>query len=183
MPNWIHILKKDLISCWLLATVSLCIGLFLNQFRDKPLPLVYESKETRLQNSIARLATSEEKRVQPESQRFPLEMNLEEFSRFVEEKRGLVLDARAEIFYRLGHVPGAVSLPRENFEERYIILKPLLESHRQDLIAIYCSNNSCEDSFLVQKALVNLGYNHVGLFKGGWSLWKSAGKPQEEEQK
>jgi predicted sulfurtransferase len=69
----------------------------------------------------------------------------------VESKRGLVLDARPEIFHRLGHVPGALSLPRDDFETGYAALKEKLEADRSQPIVIYCSSASCEDSGLVKK--------------------------------
>lgn len=47
-------------------------------------------------------------------------LTLEEFFEFV-DKDGLVLDTRSKIFYRLGHVPGAISLLRDDFENAYAV--------------------------------------------------------------
>lgn len=174
-----QILQADLLTVWLLATTSLCAGLLLNQFRDKPLPLVYQSKEERVMAAVEQIAFA------PETARtadVPEYMGLEEFRGLVESKEAVVLDARPEIFHRLGHVPGALSLPREDFEASFALHRSRLESDKGALIVIYCSGSACEDSDLVRKALHRLGFTRVSVFKGGWAAWTSAGLPEERTQ-
>jgi rhodanese-related sulfurtransferase len=89
------------------------------------------------------------------------------------------LDARPEIFYRLGHVPGALSLARDDFENAYAQLKERLEKDKNQPLIIYCSNSSCEDSHLVQSALLKLGYVNVAVFSGGWATWTQEKLPEE----
>jgi transposase len=50
---------------------------------------------------------------------------------FVQEKRGLVLDARVEVYHRLGHVPGALSLPIQFFELGYAKLNEAVNAVRR----------------------------------------------------
>lgn len=159
----------------MMAGASLCCGIFLNQFRDKPLPLVYKSKTERLQGSVSTLADLEPLK-KGTTQAFPVqEISLDSFRIFVNEKRGLVLDARPEIFYHFGHVPGALSLPRDEFEKGYTQLKSKLETNKSKPVIIYCSDESCEDSLLVSQALANLGYMQISVFRGGWDAWSKAG--------
>lgn len=108
------------------------------------------------------------------------EISFDSFHAFVKEKRGLVLDARPENFYRFGHVPGALSLPRDEFEKGYTQLTKKLEANKRQPMIIYCSDESCEDSELVYKALTNLGYTQVSIFRGGWDAWTKAGLPEEK---
>ena len=169
---------RDSVSFWIIATVSLCIGLLLNQFRDKPLSLIYQVKAERLQLSIARLASAQN--IPIISLKFSSTLSLTEFQSFVEQKRGLVLDARPKLFHRLGHVPGAISFPREDFENSYTKFKAQLEINKNQPLAVYCSGPSCEDSTMVQQALVNLGYKQVSVFHGGWEEWTRAELPQEK---
>jgi rhodanese-related sulfurtransferase len=161
----------------ILATSALCIGLVINQFRDVPMSFVYQSKETRLNEAVLRIRTA----ACPAGTMAPQDgpISLSDFRVLVETKTGIILDARPEIFYRLGHVPGAVSLPRDDFENAYGKLNALL-SHQDQQLAVYCSGSSCEDSDLVRTALHKLGYTHVLLFKGGWDEWTEAGLPQEK---
>src|SRR4051812_4456688 len=100
-------LKTELIILWLCVTTALCSGILINQFREHPLSLMYESKAERLEKSVQRLVhqavvTKKTKGGLPEI------LTLEEFSTFVTEKRGIVLDARPEVFHRVSHVPGAL---------------------------------------------------------------------------
>lgn len=176
------LLRFDIVGLCVLATISLCVGLLLNQFRDNPLPLVYQSKEDRLIREVERIAGTSKQtpKVNDSVKTFLSEyIVLEDFLQFADEKRGIVLDARPEIFHRLGHVPGALSLPRDDFEKAYAGLQNTLEADKSQPIVIYCSNASCEDSSLVCKALRALGFTHISIFKEGWSAWNKAGHPEE----
>jgi 3-mercaptopyruvate sulfurtransferase SseA len=94
----------------------------------------------------------------------------------------LVFDARPEIFHRLGHIPAALSLPREDFENAYKTFQTELERDRTQPLILYCSSASCEDSTLVQKSLQALGYSNVAVFSGGWAEWQEKGLPEEAKQ-
>lgn len=167
----------DLFVVWLLLSLSLSVGIFANQFRNHPLPLVYQSKDQRLRADVSKLLPA-----QPfNSLSRPLSANLdlEQFHEYVEANRGLILDARPELFHRLGHVPGAISLPRESFSATYEKIKGKLEHNKGQPIVVYCSELTCEDSVMVQSALVQLGFTHVSVFRGGWDEWTQAGFPTE----
>lgn len=174
-------LGADLITLWVLAMTAVVIGLLINQFRDQRLPLVYQGKEERMMKSVEKIARKAAPAVAADDGIFPESLSLEEFQVFVEEKRGPVLDARPEIFHRLGHVPGAISLPREDFEAAFTANRAVLEPMKNAPIAVYCSSASCEDSKLVRKALAQLGFTKVGIFDGGWSAWTGAGLPEESK--
>ena len=174
-------MKPNLIFLWVTATSALCLGLLLNQFRDVPLPLIYQAKEARLLKAVERIAAAPSPAT---STATPVEMlpeflTLEEFSEFAESGQGLVLDARPEIFHRLGHVPGAISLPRDDFENTYQALREKLEADKSQPVVLYCAGTSCEDSDLVKTSLQALGFTNIGIFKGGWSEWQRVSKPEE----
>lgn len=173
-------LRADITILWIVVTTAFCGGFLINKFREHPLPLIYQTKKDRLEAVVHRLADAPVDGLKTALQ-LPAVISLEEFTVFVEEKRGLVLDARPEIFHRMGHVPGALSLPRDDFENAYIALKPMLEMDRGQPIVIYCSNASCEDGGLVRKSLVALGFTKIALFEGGWNEWSQAGKPEESK--
>lgn len=178
-----NFLKQDLSFFWVVFTTAVCIGLLLNQFRDHPLPLIYQDKEARLQVAVERLAVAPvQEQISPSVETLPEFLSLEEFSDFADAGTGLVLDARPEIFHRLGHVPGAISLPRDDFENVYNALREKLETDKGQPLVLYCASASCEDSDLVKRSLTALGFSNVSIFKGGWSEWTSAGKPEETGQ-
>lgn len=178
-------LKEDLLFIWLLATGALCLALLFNQYRTEPLPLTYESKAERLKSAVTRIeAEVAEVEVSPAAepeQSLSEFVSLDEFSKIVKEKKILILDARPEIFHRLGHIPGALSLPRDDFENAYMALKETLESRKTQPVVVYCSGSSCEDSHLVKSSLEALGFTQISVFKGGWSEWTQAGKPEETD--
>jgi rhodanese-related sulfurtransferase len=173
-------LPGDVIAIWLIAIVALCAGLVLNQLRDVRLPLVYESKEQRMMAQVRDVAATTPQ-PRPESRSVAEYVSLDEFKQLVTDKSAIILDARPEIFHRLGHVPGALSFPREDFQAAFGANQMGLKS-RNTLIAVYCSSSSCEDSELVKKGLVDLGFSKVAVFKGGWAEWTEAGLQQEQIQ-
>jgi len=156
--------------------------MLINHFHANPLPLVYKDKAERLQDSVHRIGSHPSPSETNPPTPLPARLSLEEFSAFIQEKRGQAIDARPEIFYRLGHVPGAFSLPRDDFENAYAILVGKLGPTRSLPMVIYCSDLSCEDSSLVKKSLSALGYQNLALFEGGWNAWTKAKKPQESTQ-
>ena len=194
LPSLLKTIASDLSAVWIMATVGACCGFAINQLRDNPLPLVYSPKAERIQQAVANISLENTTPAQPNPVAgtdgiAPSEdskvryLDLTAFREIVERKaRGIVLDARPKIFHRLGHVPGAISLPREEFQESYGKQRALLDRNKPQPIAIYCSSSSCEDSQMVADALVKLSYTHVYVFKGGWSDWTCAHLPEEKAQ-
>lgn len=88
----------------------------------------------------------------------------------------LLLDTRPPIFYRLGHIEGAHSLPLKKFDESFENSKRTLDAAASagKEIVIYCQSENCSDSGVMAQALSKSGYN-VSIFKGGWELWNMSG--------
>jgi rhodanese-related sulfurtransferase len=158
-----------------LSALALCIGLLLNGFRRDGLPLRYSSAEARLRTAVAGLAGGE----QPGA---PVDqIDLETFRGFVMKRSALILDARPDAFYRMGHVPGALNLARETFAADYAHLRVRLAAAKDDPIVVYCADADCPDSALVASALKQLGFRHVLEFAAGWEGWTAAGLPEEKQ--
>jgi rhodanese-related sulfurtransferase len=84
----------------------------------------------------------------------------------------LFLDARPFDFYELGHVPGALSLPEEEFEAAAARLEP--ELRRRPDIVVYCSGEGCEASHIVARRLRGRGIA-AAVLQDGWPAWEKAG--------
>jgi len=168
-------ISRDFLALSMLALTALCLGLLLNQMRNHPLPLVYQSKAEGLQRAVERISQNKAAPVSLAGKN----LTLETFREIVEQRKALILDARPEIFHRLGHVPGAVSLSREDFENRYIKLRGILEKDKNQPLVVYCAGSDCEESELVQQALAKLNFTNVAVFRGGWAAWTQAGLPKE----
>ena len=181
-----ELLGADFLQVGILITVGLCAGLLINQFRDAPLPWIYQSKTERLDRAVTGLTANEkgipneEKKDASSNETVPESLTLEQFQAYVTGKKVLILDARPELFHRIGHVPGSIALPRDEFEVYYKKHQVEMERNKAQPLVIYCSGGSCEDSGLVSETLKKIGYTNVGIFRGGWDEWTHAGLPEEK---
>ena len=112
----------------------------------------------------------------------PQPIRWQEFRALAEGKKAIVLDARPEKIYGLGHVPGSLNLSREQFARDYAKEKPVLEADKDRAVAVYCNGLDCDDSKMVAGAFVKLGYRRVLIFKGGWTEWTFQHLPQEAKR-
>jgi rhodanese-related sulfurtransferase len=164
----------DLAGVVLLAALSVAAGLARNRVLSRPLPMVYQTPEQRLENNLAQLIAV------PPFQSLPVTMiELPEFRSLVQNKGVLILDARSSAFYQLGHVPGALNLARDNFAVDYLRLRSKIGKSSERPIVVYCSGGDCHDSKMVAQALMTLGFSGVEVFRGGWDEWTAAGLPQQ----
>jgi rhodanese-related sulfurtransferase len=91
----------------------------------------------------------------------------------------LWLDARTEVLYSLGHIPGAKLLNEQGFDGQLFDLIEVLQTN--DLpVVIYCGGEKCEASRKIKQRLVeSLPLENVWVLKGGWPSWLTAGGKQE----
>jgi rhodanese-related sulfurtransferase/DNA-binding MarR family transcriptional regulator len=83
-----------------------------------------------------------------------------------------VLDVRPEDEFALGHVPGALSIPLRQLEQR------LAELPRKQEIVAYCRGPYCVLSFEAVAELRAHGFK-VRRLEDGFPEWKAAGLPVE----
>jgi 3-mercaptopyruvate sulfurtransferase SseA len=101
---------------------------------------------------------------------------------FERQQAGSVLlyDARPAFFYALGHIPGAISLPKTNCDaqivKREVEIKAALAAHKT--IVIYCTNLLCPDARTVAIHMADAGYS-TSTLTGGWESYKETGLPTE----
>lgn len=169
---------SDALVVLIIASVSFGAGLLVNLFRAERLPLIYQPKEGRLASAIHEI-TAGAARAKIQTDRIADDVSLEEFRKVVGAGGAVVVDARPETFYRLGHVPGALSLPFKDFKSAYAKHRSRLEPDKATRIVVYCWGTSCEDSDLVRRALQGLGFTRVSVFRGGWSAWTASGLPED----
>lgn len=92
----------------------------------------------------------------------------------------LLFDARPYFFYALGHIPGAITMPKDAGEDA-------IDKHEAEIkaalatgktVVVYCTNLLCPDARTVAIRLNDRGYN-ASTLTGGWESWKEAGLPTE----
>jgi rhodanese-related sulfurtransferase len=162
----------DLAGVFLLAIISLAVGLLIDRVSAQPLPLVYQTPEQRFDAELTSMVAARPFAIAPAAT-----IGLSEFRSAVEAKSALILDARPDAFFIQGHVPGALNLARDNFAHDYRRLSSVLKAPSDKPIIVYCSGGACHDSRLVANALLTLGFSNVRVFTGGWEAWSAAGLP------
>jgi len=86
-----------------------------------------------------------------------------------------LLDVREREEYREGHLHGAISLPRGFLEIR---VEEAVPDKNTPIIA-YCAGGT--RSLLAAKQLREMGYSSVISMTGGYTAWKGAGYPWEQD--
>ncbi len=108
-------------------------------------------------------------------------ISLERFFALQQSGKALVYDARPAFFYNLGHIPGAIHLPKHNcdqtiHEREEEQIKAALADGKQ--IIVYCTGFTCPDARTVAIHISGFGYP-AAVFSGGWDAWQEAGMPVE----
>jgi rhodanese-related sulfurtransferase len=103
---------------------------------------------------------------------------IDELERLTRLPGVITLDARSTDLYSLGHLPGAISLPAEELENR---LGPFLSQVGDPpLIICYCSESLCPLAERLATALARSGLKNIYLFRPGFDHWLDLGKPIEK---
>lgn len=94
--------------------------------------------------------------------------------------RAVFVDARSEEEFCHGHIPGAILVAEDDFEDSISTLQDLIP--HDALLITYCSGAACQSSREVAEMLMEAGYQTVKVFFGGWQKWKDAGHPIENSR-
>lgn len=90
------------------------------------------------------------------------------------DKGALFLDARPLDFYDMEHVPGALSLPEDEFDAAFARIEPQLRASFD--VIVYCAGFGCEASHIVSRKLKERGVP-AAILHEGWPAWQDAGYP------
>lgn len=103
-------------------------------------------------------------------------VELDQVFTLINENRILLLDSRPALYYRMGHIEEAVSLPLKKYDTAIESHRKLIEQALADnkIVVLYCQNIKCPDAYAVARKLAALGYS-VSIYKGGWEEWRQSG--------
>ena len=85
----------------------------------------------------------------------------------------VLVNALDEDKFRAMHIPGSVNICREEDIKRCLSL--------EDVIVVYCADESCDRSIVLYRQLEGYGYHNVFRFAGGLRAWATAGYELEGE--
>ncbi len=108
-------------------------------------------------------------------------LSLEEFFTLHQSGACVVYDTRPAFLYHLGHIPGAISLPKgscddESVHRREAGIQAALADGKT--LVFYCTGLMCPDARAVARRFASFGHP-ASIFSGGWHAWTEAGMPTE----
>ena len=90
-----------------------------------------------------------------------------ELSHWIEEKAPVtIVDVRRREDYEKGHIPGAINLPKEQWESARGLAKDKTN-------VVYCYSQTCHLAAAAAVTFAKKGYSVVEL-EGGFSTWQKA---------
>lgn len=87
-----------------------------------------------------------------------------ELTKMMEGKKVKVIDVRRKDDYDEGHIPGAISIPKEELPEAFSSLS------QNDIHVIYCYNQQCHLGAAAALRLAKNGFPVMEL-DGGFQVW------------
>src|SRR5512143_626786 len=96
------------------------------------------------------------------------------------DRGALFLDARPHDFWRMNRIPGALSLPEDDFDKSFAALEPAVR--RAKAVVVYCSGYGCEASHVVARRLRERGID-AAILDEGLPAWEDAKLPLDHEAK
>lgn len=151
----------------LISFSAVAISFGVNAVRPHPLPLGYGKP-------AAQTPASQQAPVAE-----PLFISLAEL-RDAPKDSLVIIDARSELFFKLGHIPRAINVSRKEFARDFSRAESILRKATGHKLAVYCSDEDCDDALLVARELLRVGLKSVHVFRGGWNAWQAAALPEEQ---
>ena len=91
--------------------------------------------------------------------------------RLIASKSAVLIDARFAADYRMGHLPGAISVPVTSSRRlRESLLKGVA---KDEPIVLYCQSEGCPFDEILGGLLIANGYSNLRIYGGGWADWSS----------
>ena len=102
-------------------------------------------------------------------------MPLGNLYQLVQQNAALIFDVRPTLYFKMGHIPGAINFPKSNFDrdiEKYEARISAANSNNTPVV-FYCTDMACPDALTVATQLIQRGHS-VSVLQGGYEAWKVA---------
>lgn len=91
----------------------------------------------------------------------------------VNAEAALIYDVRPALFYKMGHIDGAINWPKSalqrDFAKHESALTAATKANKP--VVLYCTDFSCPDATTVATSLAARGHD-VSVLQGGYEAWK-----------
>ena len=105
------------------------------------------------------------------------ELTLEQAYQIYNRGDAVFIDSRSTYAYEKGHIKDAIHISASSRLEK---IKNDLSTYAQDQkFVVYCSGSSCSSSRRLSNKIMQVGYENVYVFYGGWYEWSRAEYPIE----
>lgn len=153
-------MKKGVVQMFLIALVGSLAGLGYNAVSPKKVPLIPAEKQT--------------------AKGFQM-VGTDEVKYYTAEQGARVVDSRSREEFSLGHIPGAVCLPDDDFDATFPKLQG--ELAKAPYLILYCSGGSCATSEHLADKLVAKGIpaERILIYGDGFPGWMRAKNPIESD--
>jgi rhodanese-related sulfurtransferase len=133
-----------------------------------PVPLTPRSRG--IQNETLSITIEESSEPTPKANP-PASVSWAETKALIASGVATLVDAREQLAFAAGHIPGAISLPMNSFEAQ---AGAFAQSHPKDkTIVVYCASSQCSISRMMAQALRDrYGYKDVRDMPGGYAEWR-----------
>jgi len=101
-------------------------------------------------------------------------ISLAQLKKLLDEKRGILLDARNSDEFLKGHIKGARNIPALEVEKYF---DKLVTIPRDTIVIIYCNNPECHMGAILADFLKVMEFKSLLLYDGGWDGWMEAKMP------
>lgn len=102
-------------------------------------------------------------------------MPLGNLYQLVQRNAALIYDVRPTLFYKIGHIPGAISFPQTHFKRDIAKHETNIQNANinHTPVVVYCTDLACPDALDIATRLAARGHN-VSVLQGGYEAWKVA---------
>lgn len=159
------IFKRDIIGCFFLLSFCVMLSLGVNALSPNGIAL---RGQWNPDQGVVMAGANKAHAIDVLQINNPLKVK-----RLIESGTLIVLDVRGPEIYDLGHIPGALNFPLDDFEKEKKEL--LSQITPDDEILVYCAGVTCHDSHTFATRLVKMGFAHVGVYVGGFAEWEEMG--------
>jgi rhodanese-related sulfurtransferase len=150
--SWVD--RETIRDACLIALLAVLSGLAFNFLRQSPIPLFHQAQ----------------------SKGVKFFSSFDEMRSLIKEG-AIIVDARPEKLYNLGHIPAARSLP---FEEAARKLPPFIRDlDPKDRLVVYCSEPLCPLAENLAYLIIDQGFANLSVFSPGYDGWLNFGGQAE----